>query len=397
MLKFVFLLAVLIGIFAVYSCSKKNIKKNTFGYDVHFLKKHVNVELLKVGKSQIAVVGDYQARIMTSTSKGMKGKSYGFLKYDNIAAPINENLPINVFGGEDRFWMGPEGGQFSIFFKQGDPMDFKHWKTPKEIDTEPFELLEKTDKSLTYKKQISLKNYSGYEFKIEVKRKVHIFNEAEIKKNLELTSLKNVSFVGFESENTIKNIGSEKWQKNKGLLSIWILGMFPHSKKTSVMIPYQGDLNLNTSYFGAISSDRLKITEKAIFFKGDGDYRSKIGVLPENALPVLGSYDAENHILTIVKYSFDTKNKDYVNSLWQPHLENPYGGDVINSYNDGPLENGSYLGPFYELETSSYVQELDAGESLKHTHQTYHFEGDFKSLNMISQKILDINLKKIPF
>ena len=26
---------------------------------------------------------------------------------------------VNVFGGEDRFWLGPEGGQYSIFFVKG--------------------------------------------------------------------------------------------------------------------------------------------------------------------------------------------------------------------------------------------------------------------------------------
>ena len=32
---------------------------------------------------------------------------------------------MNGFGGEDRFWLGPEGGQFSIFFKKDDPFDLE--------------------------------------------------------------------------------------------------------------------------------------------------------------------------------------------------------------------------------------------------------------------------------
>ena len=30
---------------------------------------------------------------------------------------------INVYGGEDRFWLGPEGGQFSIFFAKDAKFD----------------------------------------------------------------------------------------------------------------------------------------------------------------------------------------------------------------------------------------------------------------------------------
>ena len=32
---------------------------------------------------------------------------------------------MNVFGGEDRFWLGPEGGQFALYFKAGDPFDLR--------------------------------------------------------------------------------------------------------------------------------------------------------------------------------------------------------------------------------------------------------------------------------
>ena len=384
-----------VGVFVFVACSDKTYKKNTFGYDVTYLKKHTGVEILKTGQSQIAVVGAYQGRVMTSTAKGMQGRSYGFLKYDVIASPIDSDKPIHIFGGEDRFWLGPEGSQFSIFFKQGKEMNFNHWKTPKAIDTEPYTILNKSNTSLTYGKNFSLVNYSGYTFEIEVTRKISILNKQQIQSNLSLESLQGIDFVGFQSENSVKNTGTQKWQKDKGLLSIWILGMFIPSEKTTVIIPYRGDLDLNTAYFGAIGADRLSHTDKAVFFKGDGKYRSKIGVLPKNALPILGSYDAQNNILTIVKCSFDTNNTAYVNSLWQPYVENPYGGDVVNSYNDGPLEDGNTLGPFYELETSSSVKELEADESLQHTHQTYHFEGSYEALNNIAKKLLHVDLNEI--
>ena len=41
---------------------------------------------------------------------------------------------MNVFGGEDRFWLGPEGGQYALYFKPGDPFDLDHWQVPDAFD-----------------------------------------------------------------------------------------------------------------------------------------------------------------------------------------------------------------------------------------------------------------------
>ena len=41
---------------------------------------------------------------------------------------------MNVFGGEDRFWLGPEGGQYALYFKPDDPFDLDHWQVPDAFD-----------------------------------------------------------------------------------------------------------------------------------------------------------------------------------------------------------------------------------------------------------------------
>jgi hypothetical protein len=46
------------------------------------------------------------------------------------------NPHLNAFGGEDRFWLGPEGGQFSIFFKKDTPFDLDNWFTPPSLNEE---------------------------------------------------------------------------------------------------------------------------------------------------------------------------------------------------------------------------------------------------------------------
>ena len=51
----------------------------------------------------------------------------------------------------------------------------------------------------------------------------------------------------------------------------------------------------------------------------------------------MGSYDATNKVLTILEIAPPKSTDSYVNSAWELQ-ENPYSGDVLNSYNDGKLE-----------------------------------------------------------
>jgi len=70
-----------------------------------------------------------------------------------------------------------------------------------------------------------------------------------------------------------------------------------------------------------------------------------------------GTYDAVNDTLTIVKFDFNADNGVYVNSMWEYQNE-PFKGNVINSYNDVALEDGSIMGTFYEIKTSSPATNL---------------------------------------
>ena len=176
------------------------------------------------------------------------------------------------------------------------------------------------------------------------------------------------------------------------MLSIWVLGQLISTNRNTVIIPFEKDAPgeiLNDAYFGKIDEDRLVVLEDTILFRGDGKKRGKIGVGPKRTKPVIGSYDAENGVLTIVKFSFDKSEKDYVNSMWE-HQDDPFSGDVINSYNDGLLPDGTQMGPFYELETSSPAANLKSGETLIHEHATFHFQGEKKELEQISKRLLGI-------
>jgi hypothetical protein len=84
----------------------------------------------------------------------------------------------------------------------------------------------------------------------------------------------------------------------------------------------------------------------------------------------------------------------YVNSKWGKQ-EDPLKGDAVNSYNDGPVEDGSIMGPFYEIESSSPAALLNPGESLTHTQRVFHITGDEKQLDKIVQKIFNVSLDQI--
>lgn len=374
----------------------------TFSDDLKFLSRHTDVIVLSdtTGQAKVAVVPAYQGRVMTSSARGDAGTSFGWVNRELIASGKFQPH-INVFGGEDRFWLGPEGGQFSIFFGKDVPFDLEHWFTPAPIDTEPFETVEKGADFARFRREMTLTNYSGTSLQVEAQREVRLVPAATALAPLGIILPPDVRSVGFESVNTIRNTGNAPWRKETGLLSIWILGMFNASPKTTVVVPYvsgpEASLGpvVNDTYFGKVPADRLARGEQALFFQADAGYRSKIGISPRRAKPWLGSYDAANGVLTLVEFTLPKGVTDYVNSMWELQKE-PYGGDAVNSYNDGPPKPGAaQLGKFYELESSSPALALKPGESATHRHRTFHLEGSPEALDGIARKVLGVGLSEI--
>ena len=92
--------------------------------------------------------------------------------------------------------------------------------------------------------------------------------------------------------------------------------------------------------------------------------------------------------------SIPAEPESYVNSKWGDQ-EDHYNGDVINSYNDGPVEDGSIMGPFYEIETSSPGAALQPSETMKHTQRIMHFQGDQEKLAKIVRQLFNLDLDDI--
>lgn len=378
------------------------VRAATFGDDLAFLKKHTPVIVLSdaSGPAQVAVAPGYQGRVMTSTAGGAEGASFGWINRELIAS--GKRLPhINALGGEDRFWLGPEGGQYSIFFKKGSQFTFDDWQTPEPIDWGPWDIVRQSKTEIAFRREMQLVNYSGTQFSLTADRIVRMVPRDKSAKLLGVKVGADVSVVAYESENRITNTGEKPWTKDSGLLSIWILGMYQPSAKTTVVVPFrpgpESELGriVNDAYFGKVPADRLKIGQQHLFFSGDGRMRSKIGVGPQRAKPILGSYAADSKQLTLVQLTIPPGAKDYVNSMWELQKQ-PYAGDVVNSYNDGPPAPGAKpMGPFYELESSSPGAGLSPGQSLTHVHRTFHFQGPAEALSKLAEATLGVSVATI--
>jgi hypothetical protein len=91
---------------------------------------------------------------------------------------------------------------------------------------------------------------------------------------------------------------------------------------------------VTADYFGKIPADRIKYNNEILLFKADGKSWEKLGLAPNRAMPVAGSCDAQNAVLTITLFDTDANGK-YLNQEW--NTRNPlFSGDAVNSYNDGP-------------------------------------------------------------
>ena len=392
--------------------AKRNSTKPTatkFSDDLSFMQKHTPIVTLKNGDAAVAIAPAYQGRVMTSTFDAAAGPSFGwinrpviekgFLSDEEKKGKLEEH--IYIFGGEERFWLGPEGGQFAIFFKPGAKFEFSDWATPPAIDTEAFELVESSDMSAKFKHSTELVNYSGTKFNVGIERTVKLIGPKTAGKMLDVQLPAGLKMVAYETDNRITNAGDNAWTAESGLLSIWILGMYNPAPKTTVVIPFKkGDdktlgPKVTDDYFGKVPPEYLNVQNQKLFFKGDGTRRGKIGINARRSKGIAGSYDAGGKVLNIVTYNVQESPNGYVNSAWEVQ-DKPYAGDVINSYNDGSPEEGKPpLGPFYELETSSPAAALKPGETMKHVQRTFHIQGPRKLLNPLAKKLLGVGLQEI--
>lgn len=404
------LLPVVLGGAVLLSCTgnrkttenmEKEYQRGTFGYDLNYLsEKDGGLIVLKSDdeKAQVILSAKYQGKVFTSTANGLEGNSHGFVNYNFFdAGVVDEHM--NGFGGEDRFWLGPEGGKYSVYFEPGKEQVYDNWHTPKGIDIEDWNVSNVNAKEVVFTKEMTQKNYVGTVLNIGIERKVSLLSSGDIGAKLEVTLPEGVNVVAYETANKITNGNDFEWTPETGTVCIWMLDMINPSETAVTVIPYNaGDEKVmgkvvTSDYFGEIPADRLKDDNGVLLFKTDGKSRGKLGMNAKRTKSVAGNYDPLAKRLTIVTFNADP-SATYLNQEWNPEKD-PLVGDALNAYNDGPLEDGSIMGPFLELESCSPAAFLKPGESLSHKHNVFHFTGDEAALSPIAEKLLGVSLEKV--
>jgi hypothetical protein len=391
----------MIVIVTILTCNRQEQNNQmdipTFREDLKFLEDQGEVQTLSNANGGIiALSAGYQGRVMTSAFS-KRSASLGWVNRDFIRAG-QTGTQFDNYGGEDRFWLGPEGGQFSLYFPRASEFIFSNWQVPDVLHTGEWSILKASADSITFTQDMTITNYSGTTFEMEINRTVRLLDGEAFNASFAAELPTGIQYVGYETVNSVTNTGSETWSADKGLLSIWILGMYNPFEKAYVVIPFDPDARgeiVNDDYFGEVPGSRLDIRDDYVLFLCDGEYRSKIGLGPDRAVSELGSYIPSKKLLTLIHYNKPEGADRYVNSMWEIQ-EEPYDGDVVNSYNDGPPEPGvPALGGFYELETSSPALALSPGESYTHIHQTVHISGTEEQLNPLAEDVLGVSVSVI--
>lgn len=406
MYKGIFLITI-ISALTISSCTNSKEKKmtqyakGTLGYDLNYLQeKDTNLIVLQTQDTQsiVLVSAKYQGKVFTSSAESLEGKSLGFVGYKALdSKTFDEHM--NAYGGENRFWLGPEGGQYSVYFEKDKAQTYDNWHTPAPIDTESWDIVKKNTKQTRMRKEMLVNNYKGVGLQIGVERSVQILEKSEVLNLLQVKKITDVNVVAYETDNKITNLNDFEWTETTGTICIWLLDMFVPGKEAVSIIPFnKGDESIlgtmaTTDYFGEIPADRLKQQDGVLYLKTDGAYRSKLGMNAKRTKSIAGNYDPQAKRLTIVTFDSDP-NAVYLNQEWNPK-KNPLIGDALNAYNDGPLEDGSIMGPFLELESCSPAAFLKPGESLSHLHRVFHFVGEEQQLSAIAYELLGVNLETV--
>jgi len=383
--------------------SKTNdrFEKGSFGYDLAFLsQKDAGLIVLSDNgdKAQIIVSPKYQAKVFTSTANGLSGVSFGFVNYKALDAEVPDEH-MNGYGGENRFWLGPEGGKYSIYFAPDAEQVFDNWHTPKPIDVETWDVVSADAKNVVMKKEMHVTNFLGSRFHLNVDRKIALIEPAEANRMLGISANPALNMVAYQTENIITNLNDFEWTDETGAICIWILDMFNPAPDAVTVIPFnEGDEAqmgkiVTSDYFGEIPADRLRIKGDVIYLKTDGKFRSKLGLNSKRAKSIAGNYDPDSKRLTITTFDI-VQGAVYLNQEWNP-AKDPLTGDALNAYNDGPLADGSIMGPFLELESVSPAAFLKPAQSLAHRHTVFHFSGEEKDLNPIAEKLLGVSIDEI--
>jgi len=392
--------------------------------------------------ARVAVCPEWNGRVMTSTGDGLDGTSYGLIHVAGIDA---KDPSRNFFGGEDQLMLSPEGGLFSLY-DESKPSAFstsRHHCRPQGFQEGPFTVDTVPPDPIRMRRSVRMTNAIGTMFDFDIVRTVRLLNSADIDRifgNPVAVSLEqaDVSFVGFETINTLHNHGAPL-ARESGLVSIRIRSMFNSGQETVAIVPFRvgDDAELGPTicadFFGTAPHGRLRFLPQAALLRADSKYRCQIGASRKRVLPFLGSLDFRIGLMTLTTFTLppepweydylsnaycetaDNAAPDFVSTQEYFHRKSAvcqtneaeivpeadskaqlYSGEVIRAYNHGPSTPGETpTVRFYAFDVFSPAWKLNRGESLTHHQFTAHINADNQTLAYIARTVLGVDYDRV--
>ena len=371
-----------------------------FGLDLAFLERYADCVVLGEGESFVAISPKLQARVMTSTLDGEEGYSMGWINRNLIAANGPESH-MNLYGGEDRFWIGPEGTEHSVFFEKDALFVPDNWKIPREISSQPWAVKSQSRYQASFEKEIHLTNARGEKFDMLALREISYISKENAQNILKIEIPESVKMVAFQSANKITNIGSSAWGEKTGYLNLAVLSTFHANKTTYAFVPFnQGDpKNLGTIitdlYNESPIGDRLSVAPDFVRMRLDGAKLGEIFMSPRRSRSIMGFYDSDKNLLTIITFVPPSAPKKYIVPYWR-RTNDMLGGDALGVFNNGPANHDTfYADKLFKASTYSPALALEPQKSQMHIQRTFHFKGSEYELEKIAQKLLGVGMKEL--
>lgn len=325
------------------------------------------------------VAPQLEGRVMTTTIGSIA--SAAWVDHRALAARGGASRFHN-YGGQDRLWIGPEGGDLGWFFDPGAPCEGSHWRVPPELNVGPMEVVGASAWDVHMRRSLSLTNRRGDKFSGRLERTVRVLSRNFAHRLLKAPIPDEVTIAAIVSTNRLVCDS----RSGAPLVHLWSLSQLPVSERAVVMAPLgpadpaAGRPDVEDGYFGKIPQERLWREGSVVCMRADGRRTSKFGISAHASTGFAGSFSPEQELLTIAAFPVE-RTEPYANNLWTATAAAPFGGDVFQSYNS---DDGS----FFELESASPARFLEPAQELSHWHATLFAVGPMRMLSELSRSVL---------
>jgi hypothetical protein len=352
------------------------------------------------GHGRVLCAPSLVGRVMTTTFDSADGQSLGRIGIEGICkGPVD---PVfNDFGGEERFWLGPEGGQFGLHFSSTN-QTLATYRVQAGMSSKPYFVVRAGHGFITMRSRFDLTNCLGTQFEVDILRSIKILDSCPYI----LDHPGHVDFVGFQTETTITNVGKKPMSWDTGVLSAWTIGQHPSGPRCVVVLPLVIGTELalgkpiREDYIevlnpgGSLGPGKLSINVGYALLKTESNCSIKIGIGKKRAKNRFGSIDLDRCQMTINDFDLFPEI-DYVAPYWRPlSYDELRDGEAISIYVDGSGE-AEPTGHFYELESLSPALTLVPTQSHTHRNRIYHIRSDRPVLGSICAEFLGASLDRI--